>query len=463
MARALNGLRGSVAEAREKNRQAALKKLEQEFLPPLLEIQERPPAPWQHRILWTLILLLIVAVLWSYFGKVNIVATATGQFVPDGHVKMVQPITTATVEHIYVHNGERVHKGQLLVSLNPTVTQANLHATQQELALRDLERARIRAQLSGKNIPVMHTGKDSEYLQMENALQAAQEAEYRSHLNAEQSRLAQNQTALEAAKSQGTSLQEQEDLLHPQVVADAALAKIGAIPQVQYLDARQKEISLRGQISQNNGDIARYTQRQTELQQDIAETRANYHATLLHSLGENTQSVISLEAQQAHASRDLALHALRSPVNGIVQNVEVRNIGQVVTPAQTVVSIVPSDTPLVVESALPDDHMAFVHVGQKARVKVAAYPFEQYGALQGVVAKISPDSLSPHGDHGAGSALFYRIRVTVPHPYLMVQGKSVKMRPGMSVSVNINTGQRRILQFFLSPLFRDWDEGLSVR
>ncbi|WP_414040076.1 HlyD family type I secretion periplasmic adaptor subunit [Acidithiobacillus sp. M4-SHS-6] len=463
MARALNGLRGSVAEAREKNRQAALKKLEQEFLPPLLEIQERPPAPWQHWILWTLILLLVVAVLWSYFGKVNIVATATGQFVPDGRVKMVQPITTATVEHIYVHNGERVHKGQLLVSLNPTVTQATLHATQQELALRDLERARIRAQLSGKNSPVAASGLNPEYLQMENALQAAQEAEYRSHLDAEQSRLAQNQTALEAAKSQGVSLQEQENLLHPQVVADAALAKIGAIPQVQYLDARQKEISLRGQISQTSGDIARYTQRQTELQQDIAETRANYHATLLHSLGENTQSVISLEAQQAHASRDLALHALRSPVNGVVQDVDVRNIGQVVTPAQTVVSIVPSDTPLVVESALPDSHMAFVHVGQKARVKVAAYPFEQYGALQGVVAKISPDAISPKNGQANSGALFYRIRVTVPHPFLMVHGKLVKMRPGMSVAVNINTGERRILQFFLSPLFRDWDEGLSVR
>ncbi|MBE7564016.1 HlyD family type I secretion periplasmic adaptor subunit [Acidithiobacillus sp. HP-6] len=463
MARALGGLRGSVAEAREKNRQAALKKLENEFLPPLLEIQERPPAPWQHRILWTLVFLLVAAILWSYFGKLNIVATASGQFVPDGRVKMVQPITTATVEHIYVHNGEQVRKGQLLVSLNPTVTQATLHATRQELALRDIERARIQAQLSGHNSLTTTAKINPEYLQMENALQAAQEAEYRSHQSAEQSRLAQNQTALEAAKSQGASLQQQEDLLHPQVVADAALAKIGAIPEIQYMEAQQKEISLRGQITQNKGDIARYTQRQTELEQDISETRANYHATLLHSLGENTQSVISLEAQQTHANRELALHALRSPVNGVVQSVEVRNIGEVVTPAQSVVSIVPSGTPLVVECALPDSHMAFVHVGQKARVKVAAYPFEQYGALQGVVDKISPDAISQHGSDGSSGALFYRIRVTVAHPSLMVHGKAVKMRPGMSVSVNINTGERRILQFFLSPLFRDWDEGLSVR
>ncbi|MFA7495751.1 MAG: HlyD family type I secretion periplasmic adaptor subunit [Acidithiobacillus sp.] len=463
MARGLENWRSGVAEARERNRQAAMKKLEQEFLPPLLEIQERPPAPWQHRILWVLVFLLVVAVLWSYFGKINIVATASGQFVPDGRVKMVQPITTATVEHIYVHDGERVQKGQLLVSLNPTVTQATLHATRQELALRDLERARIQAQLLGNAVSMPNTNPNPEYLQMENALQAAQEAEFHSHLSAQQSRLAQNETALQAAKSAGESLRQQEALLHPQVVADAALAKVGAISTVQYQDAQQKEISLRGQISQNAGDVARYAQRQSELEQDIAETQANYHATLLHSLNENTQSMISLKAQQAHASRDLALHALRSPVNGYVQSVQVRNIGQVVTPAQSVVSIVPSDTPLVVESALPDSHMAFVHVGQTARVKVAAYPFEQYGALQGVVAKISPDAISPHGSDGNSNALFYRIRVTVAHPYLMVHGKSVKMRPGMSVSVNINTGKRRILQFFLSPLFRDWDEGLSVR
>ena len=110
-----NNLRGGLAEARERNRQAALKKLENEFLPPLLEIQERPPAPWQHWILWTLLALLFAALLWSYLGKINIVATATGQFIPDGRVKVVQPLSTATVERIYVHDGETVHKGQLLV------------------------------------------------------------------------------------------------------------------------------------------------------------------------------------------------------------------------------------------------------------------------------------------------------------------------------------------------------------
>lgn len=464
MAGGTRGLRGSVAQARERNRQMALQKLEKEFLPPLLEIQERPPAPWQHWILWVLITLLVVAVLWSYFGRVNIVATANGQFVPDGRVKVVQPAATATVEKIYVHDGERVKKGQLLVALNPAVTQANLHATEEELALNHLERARIHAQLNGQSIlPTGKEGSSPEYLQMESALQAAQQAEYESRLSAEQSRLAQNQTALQAAREQGQSLQEQDGLLHPQVLADAQLAKIGAIPKVQYVEAKQKEISLQAQISQNAGDIARYSQRQIELEQNISEIRASYRATLLHSLGQNTQSSISLEAQRAHASRDLELHALRSPVAGIVQNLQVRNIGQVVTPAEAVVSIVPSDTPLVVQADLPDSHMAFVHVGQTARVKVGAYPFEQYGDLHGIVAKISPDSESPHDTHGAAAGLYYRVEVKVAHPYLMVHGQSVKMRPGMSVSVNINTGERRILQFFLSPLFRDWDEGLSVR
>ena len=460
-----NNLRGSLAEARERNRQAALKKLENEFLPPLLEIQERPPAPWQHWILWTLLALLFAALLWSYLGKINIVATATGQFIPDGRVKVVQPLSTATVERIYVHDGETVHKGQLLVSLNPAITQANLQATQQELAFRNLQQARIHAQLSGRAAIAPASGTNPEYIRMEKALQAAQEADYQSRLQAAQSRADQNATALNSARALAQSLQDQEALLHPQVVADASLAQSGAIPRMEYENALQKELGLQSQIAQNQGDIARYLQRQVEYRQDIEGIKASYHATLLHSLGENAQSLISLQAQQTHASHDLSLHELRSPVDGIVQDLAVRNVGEVVTAAQPVVSIVPSGTPLVVEAYLPDAHMAFVHVGQTARVKVSAYPFEQYGALQGVVQKISPDAVSPNGSGKAlaGAGLSYRVHITVPHPYLMVHGVSVKMRPGMTVSANINTGRRRIIQFFLGPLFRDWDEGLSVR
>ena len=460
-----DNLRGGLTEARERNRQAALKKLENEFLPPLLEIQERPPAPWQHWILWTLLIFLLAALLWAYLGKINIVATATGQFIPDGRVKVVQPISTATVEHIYVHDGEIVHKGQLLVALNPAVTQANLQATQQELTFRNLQQARIHAQLNGQAAAAPASGTNPEYVRMETALQAAQEAAYQSRLQAAQSRLGQNATALNSARVLAQSLANQDALLHPQVIADASLAKSGAIARMEYENARQKEISLQSQIAQNQGDIARYTQRQAELRQDIEGIKASYHATLLHSLGENTQSLISLQAQQKHASHDLSLHELRSPVDGIVQDLTVRNVGEVVTAAQPVVSVVPSDTPLVVEAYLPDSHMAFVHVGQTARVKVSAYPFEQYGALQGVVQKISADAVSPNGANKspAGAGLFYRVRITVAHPYLMVHGTSVKMRPGLSVSANINTGRRRIIQFFLGPLFRDWDEGLSVR
>jgi len=465
VSRFLENFNRRLESSREARRVAQLKRLEQEFLPPLLEIQETPPSPWQHRVLWLLLLLLLSALIWAYFGKISIVATAQGQFVPDGRVKVVQPLSPGTVQRILVHSGETVHAGQLLVELNPKVTAANAEATQRELELRRLQQARLLAQLDGKPTSMILSG--GPYERMESSLRQVEEEAYRSELSAAEVGLRQAQAALAASTATLRSLRNNRDILEKQLDASKELAAMGAIPRDDYLRQERELIELRGQLAAQQQDQLRLTAAVAAAKQSIIHVRARYQRELLHDLENNASGLLGLEAQETKARHDLSLHALRAPVDGVVQEVNVTSIGQVVTPAQAVVTVVPRNTPLIVEAMLPNQEMAFVRVGQMVQIKVAAFPFEQYGVIHGRVVQISPDAISEVNGSEKGTipagGLAYRVKIQPQKDYLMIHGQKVDMRPGMAVTADINTGRRRILAFFLDPLFKTWAEGLSVR
>jgi hemolysin D len=449
-----------IANAREERRKKALQKLTTEFSPPLLEIQETPPSPWQHWVLWTLLTLLLAAVLWSYFGKMEIVSTAVGEFVPNGRTKLVQPAAMAVVQDILVHDGEFVHKGQLLVRLNPTSSQAKLDALEGQLQIQQLTEERLREQL-GEPGQKAKPSTTSPYWQMQQTLRAAEEASYRARVEQVQAEQAQTAAQIESLHTQMDTLGHQLGLLHHEAREDKILAQDGAIAQQDFEDTQQKLLTVESQYSQTQGALESATHEQARLQAKLQQVHQSYRAQLLQSLSKNSVELLSLRSSRTQVKEDLDLQDLRAPISGIVENLSVRNPGQVVTPAQAVASIVPVHTPLIVEADMPDSKMAFVHVGETARVKVSAYPFEQYGALLGKVTRISPDAQKV--EKGAGGALFYHIWVDVPHPVLTIAKQPVPMRPGMSVTADIHTGKRRILQFFLGPILRDWQEGLSVR
>ncbi|MDD3761428.1 MAG: HlyD family type I secretion periplasmic adaptor subunit [Acidithiobacillus sp.] len=450
-----------LAGIREDRRKKELQRLATEFSPPLLEIQKTPPSPWQHWVLWTLLSLLLIALLWAYFGKMEIVSTAAGEFVPNGRVKVVQPAALAVVQQILVHDGEMVQKGQILVRLNPTSSRAKLQAVEGQLQIQQLTAERLRQQL-GEKAPLSASAASNNLdWQMQQALRAAEEAAYRAQLRQVEVEQAANSAQISSLQTQKITLGQQLAILHREAQNDELLSQEGAIARQDFENVQQHLLAVESQYTQTQGQLASAQQEQARLETKLQEIRQNYRAQLLQNLSKNSLSVLSLQANRTQMKEDLDLQELRAPISGIVQNLSVRNPGQVVQPAQAVASIVPVDTPLIVEADMPDSKMAFVHVGEKARVKVSAYPFEQYGALLGKVTRISPDAQK--ADKAAGGALYYHIWVDVPHPILTIAGAPVTMRPGMSVTVDIHTGKRRILQFFLGPILRNWQEGLSVR
>ncbi len=181
-----------------------------------------------------------------------------------------------------------------------------------------------------------------------------------------------------------------------------------------------------------------------------------------------------------------ALKWLRAPVGGLVQKVDVTTVGQVVSPAQSLVTIVPDGTPLIVEATVTNEDIGYLKVGQPVEVKVDTFPFQRYGALKGTLVSISPDAEDKNAASrdsdtrtGAGSqsadpsrdpansspnaGYVYKVHIRTHDSHFVVDGESRPVVSGMTVQADITTDRRRVIDFFLSPVVKYLDEGMKVR
>ncbi len=185
---------------------------------------------------------------------------------------------------------------------------------------------------------------------------------------------------------------------------------------------------------------------------------SNNKLNIMNKILENKKEIEHLNSSLVKAKRSMSYKNIKSPVNGVVQGISHNTIGGVVKPAESIVSIVPDNTPLIIEAMVQNKDIGYVEVGQKVSIKVDAYSFQKYGFIDGVVEKISPDAIEDKK-----SGLVYRIKISVKNPYIEFKGKKMNLSSGMSVVAEIKTGKRRIIEFLLEPLVKYTQEAFQVR
>lgn len=457
--------------------------LEREFLSPLLEIQETPPSPVKRWTAGTLIVLVIALIVWSSFGKVSIVTTAPGQFIPDGRTKEVQPLESSIVRAIDVKDGEHVHQGDLLIELDPTLNAAALEENAQKYQFNRLEQARLVSELTGRKPDFAGLGQSPSGVQLEEQIRRAQQQDYAAKVAGAKAAVAEKSAALAAAQATLEKYQQETELAAQQEASARPLVPIGAISKVDYL-------KLKEDLVQNSNDLA--SQQQTVqqaqaalagAQQALDQVKRDQAVDLYHDLAQRVADEPGLKGDYDKSKKLYDLEWLRSPVDGVVQSVSVTTVGQVVTPAQSLVSIVPDGTPLIVEATVSNSDVGYIKVGQPVQVKVDTFPFEQYGTLEGTLVWISPDaedksaisrdidtrtgavSASPAeaAQHDTNAGFVYKVHIRTAPAEFLVNGQRRPVEPGMTVQVDIMTGRRRVIEFFLSPLVKYLNEGLGVR
>lgn len=431
-----------------------------EFLPAVLEIQDAPPSPIGRAILWTIMLAFASAVAWSSLSQVDIVAVAPGKIIPSGYSKTIQPFETGVIAAIHVQDGQAVKQGQVLIELDATQNSADRDRASSEYRAALVEAARLHALIAGQGTFTAPGDADPEFVLLQRQLLRDQTAEYAARLDAARQLIGQRQAAVDATKDNLRRLEVTVPMENERAAAYRALLAQQYVSKMDYLQFEQQRID----------KAQEWAGQKSKLRQDqaaLAEAKQNYQV-LISEFQQSKQAELSaLETKAASliqevrkAGQKTELQKLVSPIDGVVQQLAVHTVGGVVTPAQPLLMVVPQDHPVEVEAQLENRDIGFVREGQPVELKIETFPFTLYGTIPGKVLTVSNDAVPLDKEKGS---LVYASRVSMDRATMRVEGKSIHLTPGMAVTVEIKTGQRRVIEFLLSPLLKSMKESLRER
>ena len=431
---------------------------EAQFLPAALELQETPVSPAPRVVMWLILVFAVLAVLWSIFGRIDVVATARGKIIPSDRVKIIQPSETAVVKTIHVTEGQPVRVGDPLIDLDTTITGADVTRAQDELNSEQVRATRATALLGivegGGRI-----GADSASPGWaQQRLLDGQIGEYHARLTTLDAEITRREAEEAVARDIVARLKQTAPLATQRANDYAELLKKNFVSKHDYYEAQRVSIEQEKELAAQENRIkevaAGLSESRTQRDLLIAETRRK----ALEELTDAERRSATLEQELVKAQQRSKLMRLTSPADGVVQQLVVHTVGGVVTPAQPLMIIVPTGDTLAVEAFVENTDIGFVHVGQTAEVKIDAFPFTKYGTIDSQVLLVSHDAIE---DEKRG--LIFAARMQLERAAMRVEDRLINLTPGMSVTVEIKTGKRRVIEYFLGPFLQTVDESLHER
>ena len=437
-----------------------------DFAPDLLAIQERPPARMPRAIAITVVALVGLLLLWASLAQLDVIATAEGRLVPLTFTKIVQPADAGVVTEILVSDGDQVKEGQVLMRLDARLSQADTTALGKDVALRQLTLRRIEAELGDRPFLPSKTDHAELYGQVE--------AQFRARRQAYVDAVAQENEALNKARADVRAAEQvlskltqtlpsykQSAEAYRKLVQEGFVGELAANEKNREVVEKEQDLKTQvASVQSLNASIAQSEKR-------VASLRSQYRSQLenerIDTLAQLNKSGQELEKSTVKAGQ----LEIRAPNSGVVKDMATTNRGAVVAAGALLMNIVPKEEPLQAEMLLKNEDVGFIAVGQAVNVKVAAYPFQKYGLLDGKVNLVSADSADPKQQQQQGQAptLTYRAIVSLDATALKstATGEHLTLNPGMLVTAEIHQGQRSVLEYLLSPVKKVGQEAARER
>jgi hemolysin D len=439
---------------------------ELQFLPALLEVIETPPSPYGRWLLWLLLTFVTIAFIWSFLGQVEIVAVASGKVIPAGRSRVIQPLESGIIRKIFVAEGQLVRSGDALVELDTSIQQADIGRNLEALASAKLEVKRQKIlidAIQGRVVSNLAVG-----IEAPKSLISTQQDALEGELNGFRAR----QLEIDAEiKKKYAELQSGQELVRKLTLtlpiaegrADdlRRLRESGFVSEHGMLDREQIRIEL-------ERDLAYQKSKMKEIDASISESRRrlNTHESeairnAKSALAEAQKRVGQFEWEVSKNERVRKQSKLVAPIDGTVQQLSINTETAVVTPAQTLMLLVPLHSALEVEAILQNKDVGFVRVGDHVGIKLTPFPYVRHGLLVGRVTNVSRDAVIDT----KGEANF-SVRVAVNQALNNSESEKLlfkSLEAGMSVTAEIKTGTRRIIDFVLDPVVNVAREGLRER
>ena len=438
-----------------------------DFAPDLLTLQLSPPSRLPRVVVLSLAAVVLCLLAWSCWAELDIVATAQGRLVPVSYTKVVQPAEAGVVSEILVKDGDAVKAGQVLLRLDARLSQSDMQAQGQDVAIKRMTLQRVEAEMSALSgsgglpstpttafTPQASTGAP--------ALAAQVQAQYQARRQAFADALAQETQSLEKARAELlvaeqilSKLKQTLPIYAQSAEAYDKLFKKGFVGEVAANEKRRDWLEKSQDLKAQTSTLLSVQASVAQSEKKLAGLRSTYRSQLENERME-TQTQLAKSAQELDLSTIRSgLLEIRSPTDGVVKDLAITSKNAVVQAGALLMNIVPQAEALQAEVLLANDDVGFVVVGQAAQIKIAAFPFTKYGLLQGRVIHVSADASDPKQNNSPqAAALTYRALVKLDSQSLVASGAVLALSSGMAATAEIHQGTRTVMAYLLSPVLK---------
>ena len=352
--------------------------------------------------------LMLVALVWAWFGVLDEVSTGTGKVIPSSRDQVLQSLEGGILTELYVHEGDRVKAGQVVARLDATRSQSSVGESAARYRAALAAASRLRAEVN------------------DDPLTFPDELKAYPDLIASETRLYKTKRA--QLNDSTKQFKESLALANKELAITQRLAKTGAASSVEVLRLQRDK---------------------SDLELKLTDMRSQYYVQAREELAKASAEADSLAEVIKGREDTVTRLTIRSPMNGIVKNIKVSTVGGVIPPNGELMNIVPLNDRLLIEARLSPRDIAFIHPGQRAVVKISAYDYAIYGGMNGVVESISPDTIQ---DEVKPEIYYYRVFIRTDNDYVQNKaGKRYSISPGMVSTVDIKTGEKTIMDYLVKP------------
>ena len=421
-------------------------------------VMEQSPRGGQQ-LLWAMLLFFIAMFMWAALAYVDEFTRGEGKVIPSSYIQVVQNLEGGIIAEFFVREGEQVRAGQPLLRMSDSRFSSSLReadVTDEQLRIK---LARLKAEARGQPFDVsVITGIEQELIDEELALYGSRRLELLSATTVLREQREQKQQELEELEAKRGQLERSYQLLASEVAMTKPLVKAGAISEVEVLRLERQANDLKGELTGAELALPRVQSSLNEAVEKLANAGLAFRNEAQKELNEVRSELSRLTETSSALSDRVDRQIVRSPVAGTVKRLLITTLGGVIQPGMDILEIVPSEDKLQVEARVRPADIAFLYPGQKAMVKVTAYDFAVHGSLQGEVVHISPDTIvDEEGDS------YYLVRVETELAYLGRESAPLPIIPGMTVSVDILTGEKTVLDYILKPILKTKQLALRER
>ena len=404
-------------------------------------------------LLWSILGLLLLFILWASFTRLDRSVSAQGRVIPSAQLQVVSNLEGGVIEEILVHTGDHVAEGAPLIRLSPTLSSAELGSGQATVGALQAKIARLEAEVAGRE-PVYPSSPDPALLdqvRIEQALHASRLADLHSAQNAMSARATEARRAVAEAMAMRDARVAARDSARQEVEQLRPLVEGGIEPRMTLIQAQSRASVAAGEAAASEATIARSRASVAEADSARAQQAQDWRSKAGDELAA-AQAELGARSHGLSALADRSARTVvRAPLTGRVNRVLVNTVGGTVRPGEPLAEIVPSEDGLIVEAMITPRDIAFVRIGQRAKIDLTAYESAIYGSLQGKVISISPDA-TPNEKTGESH---YMVRVRTDVSALVTRdGQRLPIGVGMVANVDLLGDKRSVLEYILTPITR---------